>query len=434
MNHEEARGFLGNSLLMCDLALTELQSAAQIAQLLSGRHQIYSRQAIEVLLSGFRVSVELDAADVSALFDEDSASDLAQFADADLATATNYVSATVSKFGFVGAMNTQLEALTPQGTLSRYGPYLQVLHFQCTIAEFFDHAVTDLYEFSPRGVIAQSLFERYPPTIASAGNPFLNNMKSVAKIDEIWALGKKPAELPGAQALWRILAGLESLGFAARREVCKLLRIWVHRVIRLSLPTAVVLPPALTQVHVDALVAWVAGGNTATFGIVEQRVVDTIASGIHPLANGWRSRGVGDSVNATNVSRKKIGDCDFQNTGTRSIVAYESHGGTLTDVYVKDHLRTLRKVLDERVSELSATAEPADWTIKLVFVAHELETTPWPPMVVNGIPTVLEFKTFTEFVAELPNLAAWNQTLLSPLTANRTPMEVKQATLDVIGP
>ena len=64
-----------------------------------------------------------------------------------------------------------------------------------------------------------------------------------------------------------------------------------------------------------------------------------------PGGRGWRSHGIGDSVNASNVSRRKIGDAEFQHATEKTVVAYESHAGRLTDVYVDGHVETLRRVI-----------------------------------------------------------------------------------------
>src|SRR3546814_11380722 len=94
--------------------------------------------------------------------------------------------------------------------------------------------MVDLYEFSPRGVAANWLFQEYPDSIAGASNPFLNNAKAVEVIDESWVRSKRSAERPGARAIYHLLSMLDGLGFSARREIARWVRLWLLRVIRVA--------------------------------------------------------------------------------------------------------------------------------------------------------------------------------------------------------
>lgn len=436
MSHEEARAFLSNALLMEDLAAHELLSAAQITRLLSGRDARvgFSRQSVSFFLRTIELEPALQREKIRRLFKRDADFELAVFADADLQTAAEIVDSAAAPLGFPGTLIPFLKTLTPPEDLSTYGPYLQIIHYQCMIAEFYDHALTDVYEFSPRGVSALWLFGQYPETLATAGNPFLNNMKSVGKVDEYWARSKK--DFPGAFALLQVLEGLEAMSFAARREAAKFIRLWIHRVMRLSAPFAVPLPLTLTPPHLIRLLDKVSEANTATYGILEQRVVDAVSLALHTQADGWRSRGVGDSVNTTNISRRKLGDCDFQNSATRTIVAYEAHGGVLSDVYVNEHLRTLKKIMLARAEELTGIAELDQWTITIVFVAHHINTAADVNQTIEGVTVTLRFETFPTFLALAPvaplALPDWDRELLTPLGSGRTPLEVRRTLMAII--
>jgi len=81
---------------------------------------------------------------------------------------------------------------------------------------------------------------------------------------------------------------------------------------------------------------------------------------------------LGASINATNVSSGRIGDCDFQQTSKCLIEAYEAHSGTLNAIYIQHHLATLRKSLRSRAEELRGVADLESWTIVLNFVCHAL--------------------------------------------------------------
>lgn len=438
MSHQEAMAFLSSAFLMIDLAHRELFSAAQISKFLErrdGRVQ-FTRQAVTLLIDAVDIKRELSKDDVSRLYAKDSNLELSTFADADLETSAQLVEEAAASLGFPHGIGESLNILAPSANLATFAPYLQILHYQCTIAEFYDHAVTDPYEFSPRGQAAGWLFNAYPASLVSAGNPFLNNMKSVGSIDSTWARSKKQAELPGANSLLGILVGLEAMSFAARRELARLIRLWIHRVIRLSAPLAVTLPSHFSALQIGQLLAHVGHANTGTYGVIEQRIVDAIAAQRHLPAAGWRARGLGDSVHATNVSRRKIGDCDFQHPTNFRIEAYEAHGGKLTDVYVEEHLRTLRKVIAMRVDELRGIADISQWRATITFVAHQIGTHDRDPVQIEGITISFQFVSFANFIASAltsgitPN---WTQWVVQPLSQQRTPFEARLALLEFAG-
>ena len=433
MSHQEARAFLSSAFLMIDLARRELFSAAQISKLLERRdgRVHFSRQAMSLLLETVGLKRELSLGVVSRLYAKDHNLELSIFADADMETAGELVAGQALSLGFQDDIVDALRILAPPANLAAFPAYLQVLHYQCMIAEFYDQAITDLYEFSPRGQAAGWLFNAYPASLVNAGNPFLNNMKSVGRIDSTWARSKKQAELPGATSLLRILVGLEAMSFAARRELARLIRLWIHRVMRLSAPLAVVIPPALDRPQVTRLLEHVGNGNTGTYGVIEQRVVDALAVQKHLAAEGWRARGLGDSVHATNVSRRKIGDCDFQHPTQLRIEAYEAHAGDLTDVYVDEHLRTLKKVMAMRIDELGGIADASRWSAAITFVAHQISATARTPVEIEGVSVTLIFVSFFDFIelalgagVTAPN---WTQWLVEPLSQRRTPMEARRA-------
>lgn len=373
MTHAEAVAFLSHAFLMAHLSWVEKLSAAQISNLLSQRDQRarFSRQSIDSILQILRVGPILTLDQIVTLYKGDATEELSTLADADLLTAAEIVAVAGSKLGYSGELLNAIRILTPtidaSGVISsQFTPYLQILHYQCSIAEFFDHAVTDIYEFSPRGEKGNWLHGQYPDSIAGAGNPFLNNAKSVEILDVSWVRSKKKKERLGAMALLSILEGLQAMGFYARRELSWWIRLWLHRVIRIASASAVKIPSSLTKVQVTSLFDKIASRNSATFGILEQRAVDVIAVDLH---KGWRFRGVGDPVNATNLSRAKLGDCEFLDPNARKLVAYESHGGRLTKWYVEEHLATIKKSILRRIDELNAIADISMWSAQ-IFLSH----------------------------------------------------------------
>src|SRR5690606_19731858 len=125
---------------------------------------------------------------------------------------------------------------------------------------------------------ARWLFDSYPDVLASAANPFLNNAKSVERADIGWVRMKKKAERPGTAALECILSNLEMMGFAARRELSRLIRLWLHRVLRAARDTVSPLPEVFTERQWLRVLEFVRTRNSTTYGILEQRVVDAISS------------------------------------------------------------------------------------------------------------------------------------------------------------
>lgn len=428
-SHDQARTFLASTFLMYDLATRERMSAAQIARVMQGRGDNipFSRQTVALLLAKLRIEPKLFTDQVKILFTQDSYNEVSYFGDADANSASMISSEIATSLGAERVIANYLNILAPEEQLDRYTAYLQILHYQCVIAEYFDHALLDIYEFTPRGQAAMWLFSEYPDSLAQASNPFLNNAKSVETLDEKWIRSKKEAERPGAMALFQVLCVLDNLHFEARREVAQVIRSWLHRIINLSAVLQVTLPVTLNTDQIDRIVARISLGNTGTFGIIEQRVVDLCSSHLHPKVNGWRSRGIGDSVNTTNVSQLKVGDCDHQLVSSRTIFAYEAHGGLLTDVYVYEHLRTMRSTLQKRSLEMSGVADLVEWTIQLVFVAHTVVINSRPSFIVDGVRVEISYQTFKQFVESVDYHAVnWSKYFLVPMSRRGTPNVVKR--------
>jgi hypothetical protein len=312
-----------------------------------------------------------------------------------------------------------------------------MLHYQCVIAEFFDHAVTVLYEFAPRGAVAEWLFAQYPGDLSGAGNPFLNNAKSVDRLDAAWARSKdRQGLLSPASALFEIVAGLEVMGFAARQELSGWLRRWLLRVIRLTRPLAREVPDLPTAEAVAALLDAAAADETRTAGIIEQRLVDAVALTRHLEHHGWRSHGVGDSVNASNVSRRKLGDCEFQNASERKVVAYEAHAGNLSQVYVDGHAQTLRRVLPWRIEEWERIADLEDWEVEVVFVSHSFSCLP-TDLEIEGLHVAVQFVQYSDFIADAPTPGEMTDLFATHVNARlnerRTPQRVRDTYLALTG-
>lgn len=433
LSHEQATAFLSHALLMARLAGEERMSSAQVANLLVVRDKRvnFSRQSVDVCVSRLGVKRPLEVDGVESLFKKDREQEEAVFADADLAVGAEIVSQAAARLLFPNDMLRALQTLAREDDIGNYSPYLQMLHYQCVVAEFYDHAVTDLYEFNPRGNAVKWLIRQYPRALSRAGNPFLNNAKSVERVDGSWARSKKRNERPGATALLSILEGLESMGFAARQELAGLLRCWLHRVMRLAVPAAVELPKAFNAGQIGSVLKAIKSGNSNTAGIIEQRVVDALTSIRHRKEDGWRSRGIGDSVNATNISRKKLGDCDYQNADKRNVVAYEAHAGTLTQTYLDEHVRTLEKAVRLRREEWSSFSEPDEWQVDILFIAHRLDVKRRHAFAVEGVKVEIRSVTFDELIGAGPMpqefVSSFQEHVMAPLNEKRTPDHARKA-------
>lgn len=443
LNFPQAISSLSHAAAIIRLAVEDFHSSAQIARILAPKDQraSFSRQIVGDILRHAGCEPKLSRTDIRRLFYEDEVREIHTFADADLKRAIVIVSTNAGRFGVADVVDEALSVLGPEERDGRFEsdwtPYLQILHYQCSIAEFFDHAVIDLYEFKPRGAAATWLFEQYPHSIAGAQNPFLNNAKSVELLTEAWVRSKKSAERPGARAIFALLSTLDSLGFAARRELCKWLRIWLHRVIRQAKEVPSQLPGFLTSPQIESLFSAVAQGNTGTFGIIEQRVLDCIAYVRH---QGWRARGVGDSVHATNLSSYKFGDCEFIDAGRRIIEAYEAHGGRLSPLYIEQHLLTLEKSISRRLDELNSYDDVGNWLLRINFVAHEIGSVQVRNEEILGLRVEVIPVTFRDFVGGLligsdqhRMIGAVQDLLLSPMRERRTPNVARSRVVELAG-
>jgi hypothetical protein len=217
-----------------------------------------------------------------------------------------------------------------------------------------------------------------------------------------------------------------------------LIRGLLHRIVRISNtdPATALRVPVLNADQINAVSGFVARENTSTLGIVEQRYIDAVTLARKLDEGGWRSPlGLGDSVNASNLSRKKFGDIEFKSAVEPRIVAYEAHGGVLTAGYVKDHLSSLPYVLDFRRAELEDRAAIEDWQLEVVFVAHQFRDDLPTDADVGGLPVAISYCTYKELAPDEVNddlVDAFNEVFVSRINAMQTPHRVRQVVHDVV--
>ena len=312
-------------------------------------------------------------------------------------------------------------------------PYLQILLYISTVDHFFDHSPEFIYTYKPRGEVANLIFGVFPPELAPGGNPMLNNFKAVNRITLDWA-DSRPDNREQARALVEIVEGLSSLAYSPRVQVSSLLRKAIVRYIEIKTPAAINIEQQTDFEAIKRFVRGVSTIQTGTRGVIEQRVVDFLAAIEYPLPE-WRSRGLGDPVNASNSSSKKLGDCDFQNITEKRCVAVEAHAGRLTDVYVREHLRTLRINLPSRLEEWSRISELSDWRLYLRFLVHEDARSGAEisvPEVVDGPVEVLTYSQYFEMLLPVMEsdtegtIRLFNHWVVSILNANNIPIATKQ--------
>jgi hypothetical protein len=437
VNSELARSFLSHLLLIVRLSLEEKMSCAQISKILGVMNPSagFGRRSIAAILTKMGVAHNLSTDQVTELYRSDQSLSDDLFNDATLLECTNQISELGFSLGLKEDIGRHLQVLLNEQNVAKFNQYVQILHYQCTILEYYDHDVKDFYEFTPRGIAAKWLFDQYPSAMVEAGNPFLNNAKSVGQVNFPWAAAKKNKEFPGASALYAILSGLDEMGYAARQEIALWLRVILHRFMALAAPLESPLPEIFSAEQYRSIVSNVARGNTATRGIIEQRIVDAITSIHHIEVNGWISRGIGDSVNASNLSKKKLGDCDFQNTEQRAVVAYEAHGGDLSQAYLNEHLRNLPKLTKSRFEEWKTFSIVEDWTIEIFFIAHSFSATLPEDRVIEGCTIKVRFLTYNGLYHVINHAYRediLHRLVLTPLSKKRTPAFVRRKLITLL--
>lgn len=194
----------------------------------------------------------------------------------------------------------------------------------------------------------------------------LNNAKAVAVLDRMWAKQRGGVQ---PQALVELLRTLEGVPYFARREMARVIRAWLIRMIDLN--TAQVVPvPAISEREWARVLDYIESSDTHTRGVIEQRVVDALAEAAYAHGD-WMPGGLGDGVNVTNLSRRKIGDVDFTNFPARRAIGIEAHGGHVSRAYVNAHRASLGRVISQLLKERWQSYDnDRQWEVDIVFVAH----------------------------------------------------------------
>ena len=323
-------------------------------------------------------------------------------------------------------------------------PYFQILYWLSLIVEYYDHPAGSLYEFSPRGKSALHTFDKFK---LSTGNPILNNAKATASLSREWALNRGAED---AHALVALIETLESIPHFAGTEIARILRAWVVRTLALYKEERKVLVLKDPDVAYTRLVEKVAKGETYTHGVVEQRVVDALSNLAFVEDASWRAHGLGDHVNASNLSRKKLGDVEFtkysqggqDQPNSISSVALEAHGGNLTKIYVENHLKTLAiSVQDRFEQDWSKITDPEFCHVDVIYVAHSWNVdVPRERTQLSGIVVDLDYMNYDELKSRAlasssdeERLSCFNQWVLNVLNSHRVRQSVRNIAAEIMG-
>jgi hypothetical protein len=397
--HETAIRLLSRTRTIGYLVAQERYSCSQVALTLAATEKslTVSYKAVQAITDALGVTPALDEnAAGKSLRETDSARAELIFADSDARESCTVAAEHIASLApgttrhVEDSLVTMLEA--PQTRKDAQWSYLQILHWCITPLEFYDHPASFLYEFSPRSNLATEIMEFYP---ASTGNAILNNAKAVSAFDRSWANNRYAID---GHAVVALLELLESLPFVARRDVARILRSWLVRIVELKKDPYQPLPEMFFDEYV-ALSEYLAEHDTGTQGVIEQRAVDAL-SVLAYGGVGWVPRGLGDSVHASNLSRKKLGDIEFANLDLRRAIALEAHGGPLSPAYVRAHQKSLARIIDMRLEDSwAALDEPSNWSIEVVFIAHDLAENLPTSEVISDVPVsyiYIDYKTFID--------------------------------------
>ena len=406
LTHDEARQIISHAGMIIRLAIEERMTASEISRLAAARDNRFALnwRVVRAILQVARCAPTLARERAELIFASDTEAEPVLLGDLALLDSIQRIGQIAKELGCVGDFSAWLEDVFVNDL---HPPYLLLLHYQLLVQAEYDHAVTYAYEFAPRGQLGDWLTQCYiDHGIPVAKSAFLNNAKATLRFDQVWVSGRAD-HLRSATALSNILGALENLGALAKDELASQIRGLLHRYMRVehernqgAIPHLI---PALADAQVRDLVTAIGVGNTGTTGILEQRLVDCWGFALHPAADGWSQRGLGDSVFAANTFRKKFGDIEFEKADRDNphIAAFESHGGRLTEPYVLDHIDSFRSVLAARIQDLNSIAPLPGWSFVVTFVAHAFDEGLPEALQVDDIELELRYRTFAECAAEL---------------------------------
>ncbi|EPR76393.1 hypothetical protein ADILRU_1158 [Leifsonia rubra CMS 76R] len=401
LSFEQARGLLSNTLFIKNLLQRDGMSAAQVALILNASQNTiaFTWRHVQIIADALSVRPSLEGASVAVLHEQDLENEPLSFADANPAESIEILAQKAAELGYPGDMADQLKRfLNAAGNFE--SAFAVVLHVNALITQFFDHPLSQAaYEFEPRGTVISTTMKTAHPSYQAAESPYLNNAKGTFAFDTNWAWGRKERNRRQAHALVELLDGLGEMAYHPRRELASWVRQWLLRMERARSETFVLVDPS-TKEGAKRAIARILAANTATQGVLEQRLLDLAVAIQYAHENGWLLRGIGDSVNASNVSKKKLGDLEAENPRSKKIDAFEPHGGKLTQLYVDRHRNSLAQVLQMRLDDLQAFGPASEWQVRVVFIAHDVSAMQDFYEEILGFGIQYEFVTYESYFLE----------------------------------
>lgn len=374
LSFEDASSLLSHSNMIARLLSEEHMSCAQVASVLSARRNgfEYNWHQVQTIASGLGKVPQVDAEEARKLLELDSQSGVERFADADPEACLEVLTEVGRQLGYPKSLENELRRFYPDR--DRFQPqYSIILYGNLLITEFYDHpTATAAYEFNPRGGFFMHIQDKLFPSYSAKESAYLNNSKGAFAFDKNWAWARKASMREQALALADILAGLSHMSYPARRAFATWMRAWLLRIEEAYRESRVeVRQPTLEGI--GNFFEQIGAGNSKTYGILEQRAVDCLSTVLVTTEDGhWVTNGRGDSVSASNTSKKKLGDIEFKSGKQCRVWAFEAHGGTLVPFYVDIHAATFENILPQRKVEFDQHAAPGEWNIRVEFVAHNL--------------------------------------------------------------
>lgn len=406
LSFQNASSLLSHANMIAKLLAEERLSCAQVASVLSARRSgfAYNWHQLQIVARGLSRTPELDSERVYALMDRDVESTGDKFADASPVECIDTLVDVGTRLGYPGDLANTLTDFYPSN--QGFQPaYSVILHTNLLVVEEYDHPASAAYEFSPRSEMALKIQQDKHPSYTKTASAYLNNSKGVFAFDRNWAWARDATHRRQALGLADLLDCLSQMAYPARRELASWIRPWLMRIESVFVEGRVsVGTPTLPQI--DKFIQQVSAGNTRSYGILEQRTVDFLAAAIvKSTLSDYEVRGLGDSVSASNTSKRKLGDVEFKDRKAHSIHAFEAHGGDLVPLYVDMHRASFSRILPKRRVELEQLADPGDWQIVVHFVAHGLTGVSGSPVVetVDEYNVEWNFHTYSDLWDKVKN-------------------------------
>ncbi|SMX72835.1 hypothetical protein BSP239C_00682 [Brevibacterium sp. 239c] len=405
LSFEDASALLSHSNLIAQLLIDERLSCAQVAGVLSARRGgfEYNWNQLQIIAAALGVRPVLSEEQMFRQSELDVAASQEKFGDATPEECIGLISEVAASLGYSGDLSAHLVRFFP-GREEFVPQYSVILNTNLLIVEEYDHPVSAAYEFAPRSGTAKRLQRKRHPSYTAVESAYLNNSKGASFFDRNWAWSRMTTGRSQALALADIFSGLNQMAYPARRELASWIRPWLMRIEDSY-------TEHLTEVYdpdLEGIRNFFSGlsvGNSHTFGILEQRAVDFLATAMLISSEyDFEVRGRGDSVSASNTSKLKMGDVEFKSRDSKSVIAFEAHGGSLSDFYVNIHADSLAKILKKRKVELEQLGNSGDWNIEVRFVAHDITEmySLGLPSNISGYTVAWSFTTFNQ---------SWNDVL-----------------------